>query len=124
MSKRPISDRSGSGRERKRISGALTHTSGKGARSAGARPAGSDPDNPPMTEAELRSLKRVAFAKRVRWKLSMSQQDFAETFRIPLGTLRDWEQHRSEPDKAAVTLLQMIDADHKAVVKTLKKVPA
>lgn len=54
----------------------------------------------------------------------MSQEDFAETYRIPTGTLRDWEQYRSEPDAAARTLLLLIEADPKGVVKTLKKVPA
>lgn len=54
----------------------------------------------------------------------MSQQDFAEAYRIPIGTLRDWEQGRSEPDQAGLVLLQLIDADAKGVLKALKKVPA
>lgn len=92
-------------------------------RSAGSPPPSVD-DNPELTETELRSLKRVPLAKKVRWKLEMSQEEFAEAYRIPLGTLRDWEQHRSEPDQAAVTLLQVIEADPKGILKALKKVPA
>jgi hypothetical protein len=42
----------------------------------------------------------VSLAKRIRWKLGLSQTEFAEVFRIPAGTLRDWEQHRREPDQA------------------------
>jgi putative transcriptional regulator len=38
-------------------------------------------------------------AKRVRWQPRMSQSEFANTFRIPLATLRDWERHRQEPDE-------------------------
>lgn len=81
-------------------------------------------DNPPMTDAELQSMRRVALAKRIRWKLEMSQEAFAKAYRIPIGTLRDWEQHRSEPDQAAVTLLQLIEADPKGILKRLEKVPA
>ena len=29
------------------------------------------------------------------------QEEFAEKFRIPLGTLRDWDQGKSIPDQAA-----------------------
>lgn len=83
-----------------------------------------DSDNPPLTDAELRSLRPVALSKRIRWNLGMSQEAFSEAYHIPIGTLRDWEQYRSEPDAAARTLLLLIEADPKGVVKTLKKVPA
>src|SRR6478752_6016028 len=52
----------------------------------------SDPDNPPLTEEELSRMRRVVDARRVRKKLKLTQVQFAETFEIPLGTLRDWEQ--------------------------------
>lgn len=83
-----------------------------------------DPENPPVSAAELRQFKPVALSKRIRWKLEMSQDAFSRAYRIPLGTLRDWEQHRSEPDQAAVTLLQLIEVDPKGVLKRLEKVPA
>ena len=51
---------------------------------------------------------RVSLAKRTRWALHMSQIEFSKTFRIPLGTLRDWEQHRRDPDKAAQAYLEVI----------------
>ena len=34
----------------------------------------------------------------IRRKLNMSQQTFAETYRIPLPTLKNWEQGRRHPD--------------------------
>lgn len=83
-----------------------------------------DRENPPLTSAELRALRPVALSKRIRWNLGMSQEAFSEAYHIPIGTLRDWEQYRSEPDAAARTLLLLIEADPKGVVKTLKKVPA
>lgn len=83
-----------------------------------------DPDNPPSTATELKRMKRVALSKRIRWDLGMSQEAFSEAYRIPIGTLRDWEQYRSEPDAAARTLLQLIEADPKGVRKKLERVPA
>lgn len=83
-----------------------------------------DPDNPPSTASEIAAMRPVALAKRVRWKLGMSQSAFSDAYRIPVGTLRDWEQYRSEPDQAAVTLLQLIEADPKGILKRLEKVPA
>lgn len=98
----------------------------RGLPAANGRAAGAilDPDNPPSTAADLGRMRPVALSKQIRWKLGMSQEAFSEAYRIPLGTLRDWEQYRSEPDAAARTLLQLIEADPKAVVRTLKKVPA
>lgn len=40
--------------------------------------------------------------------LHMSQQRFAETFRIPLPTLKNWEQGRRAPDAPAAAYLQAI----------------
>jgi putative transcriptional regulator len=38
--------------------------------------------------------------KVVRQALGLSQEELAARFRIPVGTLRDWEQGRVEPDAA------------------------
>lgn len=93
-------------------------------RALSGRVAAYDPDNPPATAAELAQMKPVALSKRIRWNLSMSQEAFSQAYRIPLGTIRDWEQYRTEPDAAARTLLQLIEADPKGVLKRLEKVPA
>ena len=79
-----------------------------------------DPDNPPMTKAEAAQMRRISIAKHVRQKLGLSQEDFAKRFAIPLGTLRDWEQHRTEPDQTSVNYLRVILANPKAVVKALE----
>ena len=81
-------------------------------------------ENPPLTASELQAMKKVSIAKRARWATSMSQEEFAAALLIPVGTLRDWEQHRSEPDSAALTLLKMIQADPKGSLKVLQKVTA
>jgi len=75
-----------------------------------ARAAGDDVDNPVLTQAELAEFEPVADAKRIRRALNLTQEAFAQTFHIPIGTLRDWEQHRAEPDQAARNLLKVIAA--------------
>jgi putative transcriptional regulator len=79
----------------------------------------SDPDAQPLTEAQLKRMRRVPFAKHVRWKVGLSQGEFARRFHIPIGTLRDWEQWRSEPDQGALAYLKVIAADPRFVERAL-----
>lgn len=79
-----------------------------------------DPDAQPLTDAQLSRMRRVSFAKRVRWQLRLSQEDFARRFGIPIGTLRDWEQHRTKPDAAAESYLKVIAKNPKMVAKALE----
>jgi putative transcriptional regulator len=79
----------------------------------------SDPDNPPMTAGEMARMRPVSAAKRIRRNLGLSQEEFAQRFRIPLGTLRDWEQHRRAPDQAAQAYLIVIEREHEAVERAL-----
>ena len=80
----------------------------------------SDPDAQPLTTEQLSRMRRVSRAKFIRRKLRLSQVEFASRFRIPLGTLRDWEQHRCEPDQASQAYLQVIERNPDAVVKALE----
>ena len=79
----------------------------------------SDPDAQPLTKEQLARMKRVSFAKFIRQKLGLSQAGFAAAFRIPLGTLRDWEQHRREPDQAARAYLEVIAREPDVVRQAL-----
>ena len=65
-------------------------------------------------------MKRVAPIKRIRWQLGLSQEEFATRFEIPIGTLRDWEQGRSEPDKPARAYLKIIGCDPAFVTRALR----
>jgi putative transcriptional regulator len=69
---------------------------------------------------ELRAMKRVAPIKRIRWQLGLSQEDFAHRFEIPIGTLRDWEQGRSNPDRPALAYLKVIGTDPEFVGQALR----
>jgi putative transcriptional regulator len=65
-----------------------------------------DPDTRPMTPEELRSVRRVPRVKTLRRALGLTQEEFAARYHIPLGTLRDWEQGRCEPDQPARAYLR------------------
>jgi putative transcriptional regulator len=79
-----------------------------------------DPDNPPITPERQARLKRVPQVKVMRRALGLTQEEFSTRFRIPLGTLRDWEQGKSEPDQAARAYLTVIARDPEAVQKALE----
>jgi putative transcriptional regulator len=83
----------------------------------------SDPDNRPLTEEDMKRMKRTPRAKIIRRALGLSQEDFAASYHIPLGTLRDWEQGRAEPDQAARAYLTVIARAPDLVRKTLKPAP-
>ena len=44
----------------------------------------------------------------IREELELSQQAFASAYRIPLATLKGWEQDRRLPDAAASAYLNVI----------------
>ena len=77
-----------------------------------------DPDAQPLSDAQLARMKRPN-PKVVRRALGLSQEEFAARFRIPVGTLRDWEQRRVEPDQAARAYLMVIARIPDAVSKAL-----
>ncbi|WP_428488283.1 helix-turn-helix domain-containing protein [Rhodopila sp.] len=50
----------------------------------------------------------VTDVRAIRRKLHMSQQAFATAYRIPLPTLKNWEQRRRHPDAPAAAYLLAI----------------
>lgn len=78
-------------------------------------------DFPPLTTKELAKLRPVALVKAVRWGLGLSQEDFSKRYKIPLGTLRDWEQRRANPDQAAVAYLRAIAGEPEKIAKVHAK---
>ena len=82
-----------------------------------------DPDNPPRTPEREKHLKRVPQVKVMRRALGLTQEEFAGRFQIPLGTLRDWEQGKTQPDQAARAYLRVIARNPRAVVEALEAVP-
>jgi putative transcriptional regulator len=83
-----------------------------------------DPDNRPLTDADLTRMKRTPQVKIIRRALKLTQEEFAAQFHIPIGTLRDWEQDRNAPDKAAQAYLRVIAKDPDAVRRALGSLSA
>jgi len=60
--------------------------------------------------------------KAVREATALTQAAFAKTYHFPIGTVRDWEQGRRNPDAGSAMLLKMIQADPKGVERIIAKV--
>ena len=82
----------------------------------------SDVDAKPITPADFKRMKKTPRAKIIRRALGLSQEEFAARFHIPVGTLRDWEQGRKDPDAAARAYLVVIGNNPNAVARALEAV--
>jgi putative transcriptional regulator len=76
---------------------------------------------PSGTDEELVriGLHRIVNVGRLRKRLGMTQETFAARYRIPVGTLRDWEQGRKMPDAPARAYLLVIEKDPETVAGLL-----
>jgi len=83
------------------------------------RAARADRDAQPLSETDLRRMRRTPQAKIIRRALDLTQEEFAARYHIPLGTLRDWEQGRAEPDQPTRAYLTLIARDPDHVNRTL-----
>jgi putative transcriptional regulator len=83
-----------------------------------------DPDAQPIRKEDLPRMPRVPQVSVIRRALKLSQEEFAASFHIPIGTLRDWEQRRKEPDAAAKAFLRVIAREPDTVRKALAPLPA
>ncbi|MFZ1086998.1 MAG: helix-turn-helix domain-containing protein [Terracidiphilus sp.] len=86
----------------------------------------SDPDAQPIplgTDEELAKLGLIHIpnVKKLRERLGLTQEAFAAVYRIPVGTLRDWEQARKRPDAPARAFLTVIARNPEAVANLLKE---
>jgi putative transcriptional regulator len=82
-----------------------------------------DPDAQPTSEADFKRMRRVPRVRSLRRTLGLTQEEFSARYRIPLGTLRDWEQGRSEPDQPARAYLHVIAADPEGIYRSLNSGP-
>ena len=76
---------------------------------------GHDPDEACPADALL-----IVPVKLVREKLGMTQAELAALLRVPLGTLRNWEQNRFSIDPAAQALLLVLYREPEAVLRALR----
>lgn len=83
-----------------------------------ARDVAEDPDAAPiLSEAETAS----AIARSVRARLGISQAEFSARYHVPIGTLRDWEQNRKQPDAPALAYLRVIAREPAMVARALQR---
>src|SRR5882672_9875740 len=82
-----------------------------------------DPDARAMTPEERAKARRVPRVRTLRRALGLTQEEFATRFHIPLGTLRDWEQGRTEPDQPARAYLKVIASNPEGVSRALAAAP-
>ena len=82
-----------------------------------------DPDAQSITDKEFRRARKVPRIKTLRRALALTQEEFAARYHIPFGTVRDWEQGRSEPDQPARAYLTLIARDPEGVRRALEAKP-
>jgi len=81
-----------------------------------------DRDAVPLSEDDFRRMKRTPQAKIIRRALNLTQEEFSLRYHIPPGTLRDWEQGRSQPDQPARAYLTLIARDPEHVDRLLNQI--
>ena len=82
-----------------------------------------DRDAQPLTRSDLKRMKRTPQAKIIRRALGLTQEEFSAHYHIPLGTLRDWEQGRAEPDQPTQAYLKVIAREPERVERLLNRKP-
>lgn len=57
--------------------------------------------------------------KKIRTRLGLSQESFAQTYGFALSAVRDWEQGRRQPERSARILLKVVEKEPDAVTRAL-----
>lgn len=71
----------------------------------------SDPADTEDRDVSIEGMERgqrARLIRKTRTDLGLSQAEFSSRFRIPVGTLRDWEQARSTAPDFAVAYVRVI----------------
>ena len=66
-------------------------------------------------------LPRAADVAKIRQKLDLTQDEFADFMGVKVKTLQNWEQHRREPQGPARSLLRVAEKAPEAILKTLSQ---
>lgn len=67
-----------------------------------------DAEDRDVSQEGMERGQKARFVRQTRAKLGLSQVDFATRFRVPVGTLRDWEQARSTAPDFALAYMRVI----------------
>ena len=72
-----------------------------------------------VTVEALDRAQRARLIRQTRTQLGLSQSEFANRFRVPVGTLRDWEQARATAPDFAVAYVRVIGQHPDMVAKAI-----
>jgi putative transcriptional regulator len=75
---------------------------------------GEDPDEEVVYE-------EVILPSAVRKRLGMTQEQFARILRVPVGTLRNWEQNRVALDPSTRALFKILTKEPEAALRALNR---
>lgn len=78
-----------------------------------------DPEDFPVIAEAMDRGQRARLIRTTRTALGLSQTEFASRFRVPVGTLRDWEQARAMPPDFAVAYVRVIRQYPEMVAKAV-----
>ena len=79
----------------------------------------SDPDaTPTLSTDPPQQWFRSPLVRTLRRKLKLTQEAFAARYGIPVSSIRDWEQHRYDPQPLAMSYLLVIAGDPEGTAKT------
>ncbi|WP_233713036.1 helix-turn-helix domain-containing protein [Amaricoccus solimangrovi] len=78
-----------------------------------------DPEDFDVTGEGMERGQRARLIRRTRTALGLSQVEFAKRFRVPVGTLRDWEQARATAPDFAVAYVRVIARHPEMVAEAL-----
>jgi putative transcriptional regulator len=84
----------------------------------------SDPDAQPLREEDFARMKSTPWVKIIRTALDLTPEEFSSCYHIPLGTLQDWEQGRTEPDCSMYAYLRVIATIPEDVQRILQPLSA
>ncbi len=74
---------------------------------------GEDPD------ASLPAFRPVPNVRAIRARLQMTQEAFAKAISVPVATVRNWEQSRTNMDPAVRSLLRVVEREPDAALRAL-----
>lgn len=72
-----------------------------------------------VTAQALDRGQRARLIRKTRTGLGLSQTEFAKRFRVPVGTLRDWEQARATAPDFAIAYVRVIGRHPDMVAKAV-----
>ncbi|MBS1168031.1 MAG: transcriptional regulator [Proteobacteria bacterium] len=78
-----------------------------------------DAEDGDVTAEGLDRGQRARLIRKTRTDLGLSQVEFASRFRVPVGTLRDWEQARATAPDFAVAYVRVIGQHPDMVAKAV-----